>query len=182
MSRNSKNVASLEVFLNLVFPSTRPYLGYFPRILEVTLDNTCFLCRKEIGNTILVFKNSDLKINHLVPPPQMKEDDVMCVHCFNQMLRSRQTNINKNRIDTLVEILQKEMLNNEINIDSILEKLDKEMDQWSLSEPVKTFYLVEVMDIIEVAAQYQTSKLETVNQIRNLLSLDFDKKTQFRDE
>jgi tRNA A37 threonylcarbamoyladenosine dehydratase len=112
----------------------------------------------------------------------MKEDDVMCVHCFNQMLRSRQTNINKNRIDTLVEILQKEMLNNEINIDSILEKLDKEMDQWSLSEPVKTFYLVEVMDIIEIAAQYQTSKLETVNQIRNLLSLDFDKKTQLRDE
>jgi len=98
------------------------------------------------------------------------------------MLRSRQTNINKNRIDTLVEILQKEMLNNEINIDSILEKLDKEMDQWSLSEPVKTFYLVEVMDIIEIAAQYQTSKLETVNQIRNLLSLDFDKKTQLRDE
>ena len=112
----------------------------------------------------------------------MKEDDVMCVHCFNQMLRSRQTNINKNRIDTLVEILQKEMLNNEINIDSILEKLDKEMDQWSLSEPVKTFYLVEVMDIIEIAAQYQTSKLETVNQIRNLLSLDFDKKTQSGDE
>ncbi len=98
------------------------------------------------------------------------------------MLRSRQTNINKNRIDTLVEILQKEMLNNEINIDSILEKLDKEMEKWSLSEPVKTFYLVEVMDIIEIAAQYQTSKLETVNQIRNLLSLDFDKKSQSGDD
>jgi tRNA A37 threonylcarbamoyladenosine dehydratase len=117
-----------------------------------------------------------------VPPPQIKEDDEICVHCFNQMLRSRQTNVNKNRIDTLVEILQKEMLENEINIDSVLDKLDKEMDQWSLSEPVKTFYLVEVMDIIEIAAQYQTSKLETVNQIRNLLSLDFDKKTQLRDE
>ncbi len=98
------------------------------------------------------------------------------------MLRSRQTNINKNRIDTLVEILQKEMLNNEINIDSILEKLDQEMEKWSLSEPVKTFYLVEVMDIIEIAAQYQTSKLETVNQIRNLLSLDFDKKSQSGDD
>ena len=98
------------------------------------------------------------------------------------MLRSRQTNINKNRIDTLVEILQKEMLNNEINIDSILEKLNKEMEKWSLSEPVKTFYLVEVMDIIEIAAQYQTSKLETVNQIRNLLSLDFDKKSQSGDD
>ena len=137
---------------------------------------------KEIGNTSLVFKKSDLEINHLVPPPQMKEDDLTCVHCFNQMLRSRQTNINKNRIDTLVEILQEEMLENEINIDSVLEKLDNEMEKWSLSEPVKTFYLVEVMDIIEIAAQYQTSKLETVNQIRNLLSLDFDKKTQSGDE
>jgi tRNA A37 threonylcarbamoyladenosine dehydratase len=112
----------------------------------------------------------------------MKEDDVMCVHCFNQMLRSRQTNINKNRIDTLVEILQKEMLNNKINIDSILEKLDQEMEKWSLSEPVKTFYLVEVMDIIEVAAQYQTNKLETVNQIKNMLSLNLDQKTQSGDE
>jgi len=146
--------------------------------LEATLDKTCFLCSKEIGNTSLVFKNSDLTANHLVVPPQMKEDDVMCVHCFNQRLRSRQTNINKNRIDTLVDILQEEMLKEEINIDSVLEKLDKEMDQWSLSEPVKTFYLVEVMDIIEIAAQYQTNKLETVNQIKNMLSLNFDLKTQ----
>ncbi len=148
----------------------------------MALDKTCFLCSKEIGNTSLVFKNSDLTINHLVVPSQMKEDDVMCVHCFNQRLRSRQTNINKDRIDTLVEILQEEMLKNNINIDSVLEKLDKEMDQWSLSEPVKTFYLVEVMDIIEIAAQYQTNKLETVNQIKNMLSLNFDLKTQSGDE
>ncbi len=148
----------------------------------MALDDTCFLCSKEIGNTTLFFKNSDLTANHLEIPLKMQEDDVMCVHCFNQMLRSRQTNINKNRIDTLVEILQEEMLNNEINIDSILEKLDNEMEKWSLSEPVKTFYLVEVMDIIEIAAQYQTSKLETVNQIRNLLSLDFDKKSQSGDD
>ncbi len=159
-------------------PPKRAYLGYFPRINEVTLDNTCFLCSKEIGNTSLVFKNSDLTVNHLVVPAQMKEGDVICVYCFNHRLRSRQTNINKNRIDTLVDILQKEMLANEINVDSILGKLDKEMELWSLSEPVKTFYLVEVMDIIEIAAQYQTNKLETVNQIRNLLSLNFDQKTQ----
>jgi len=74
------------------------------------------------------------------------------------------------------------MLKNEINIDSVLEKLDKEMDQWSLSEPVKTFYLVEVMDIIEIAAQYQTNKLETVSQIKNMLSLNFDQKSQSGDE
>jgi hypothetical protein len=148
----------------------------------MTLDKTCFLCSKEIGNTSLVFKNSDLIINHLVSPAQMKEDDVICVHCFNQRLRSRQTNVNKNRIDTLVDILQEEMLKNEINIDSVLEKLDKEMEKWSLSEPVKTFYLVEVMDIIEIAAQYQTNKLETVNQIKNMLSLNFDQKSQSGDE
>jgi len=159
-------------------PPKRAYLGYFPRIYEVTLDSTCFLCSKEIGNTSLVFKNSDLTVNHLVVPAQMKEGDVICVYCFNHRLRSRQTNINKNRIDILVDILQKEMLANEINVDSILGKLDKEMELWSLSEPVKTFYLIEVMDIIEIAAQYQTNKLETVNQIRNLLSLDFDQKTQ----
>ncbi len=112
----------------------------------------------------------------------MKEDDVLGVHCFNQRLRSRQTNINKNRIDTLVDLLQEEMLKNEINIDSVLDRLDKEMEKWSLSEPVKTFYLVEVMDIIEVVAQYQTNKLETVNQIKNMLSLNFDLKTQSGDE
>jgi len=150
----------------------------FFRTLEVALNGTCFQCSKEIGNTSLVFKNSDLAINHLETPAQMKEDDVICVFCFNQRLRSRQTNINKNRIDTLVNILQNEMLKNEINVDSVLEKLDKEMELWSLSEPVKTFYLVEVMDIIEIAAQYQTSKLETANQIRNLLSLNFEPKTQ----
>ncbi len=148
----------------------------------MALDKTCFLCSKEIGNTSLVFKNSDLTVNHLVTPAQMKEDDVICVHCFNQRLRSRQTNINKDRIDTLVDILQEEMLKNEINIDSVLEKLDKEMERWSLSEPVKTFYLVEVMDIIEIAAQYQTNKLETFNQIKNMLSLNFDLKTQSGDE
>jgi len=142
------------------------------------LDSTCFLCSKEIGNTSLVFKNLDLTVNHLVVPAQMKEDDVICVYCFNHRLRSRQTNVNKNRIDTLVDILQKEMLANEINVDSVLGKLDKEMELWSLSEPVKTFYLVEVMDIIEIVAQYQTNKLETVNQIRNLLSLNSDPKTQ----
>ncbi len=114
----------------------------------------------------------------MVALPQMKEDDVICVHCFNQRLRSRQTNINKNRIDTLVEILQEEILKDEINIDSILEKLDKQMELWSLSEPVKTFYLVEVMDIIEIAAQYQTNKLETVSEIKNLLSLNSDLKTK----
>lgn len=112
----------------------------------------------------------------------MQEGDVMCVHCFNQTLRSRQTNVNKNRIDTLVEILQNEMLENEIDIDSVLDKLDIEMEKWSLSEPVKTFYLVEVMDIIEVAAQYQTNKLETINQIKDLLSLNFDAKTKSGDE
>jgi len=111
----------------------------------------------------------------------MKEDDVICVHCFNKRLRSRQTNINKNRIDALVDILQKEMDKNEINIDSVLEKLDKEMGQWSLLEPVKTFYLIEVMDIIEIAVQDQANKISTINQIRNLLSLNFDLKTQSKE-
>ena len=82
----------------------------------MALDDTCFLCSKEIGNTTLFFKNSDLTANHLEIPLKMQDDDVMCVHCFNQSLRSRQTNINKNRIDTLVEILQNEMLENKIDI------------------------------------------------------------------
>jgi len=150
----------------------------FLTTLEVILDNTCFLCSKEIENTSLVFKNSDLTINHMAIPTQMKEDDVICVHCFNQRLRNTTTNINKKRIDALVAILQNEMDKNEINIDSILEKLDKEMEQWSLSEPVKTFYLIEVMDIIEIAVQDQSNNLATINQIRNLLSLNFDLKTQ----
>jgi len=114
----------------------------------------------------------------LVVPTQMKDDDVICVHCFNDRLKSPTTNISKNRIGSLVDILQKEMDKNQIDIDSILEKLDKEMELWSLSESVKTFYLVEVMNIIEIAVQTQSNKIATVNQIRNLLSLSFDSKTQ----
>jgi len=55
---------------------------------------------------------------------------------------------------------------------AVLEMLDTEMDSWSLSEPVKTFYLVQVMDIIEVAIQDESKKFSAINQIRKMLSLN----------
>jgi len=67
---------------------------------------------------------------------------------------------------------------NEINVDSILGTLDTEMKGWSLSEPVKTAYLVQVMDIIEVAIHDESQKFSVINQIRKMLSLNFDTKSQ----
>jgi len=133
----------------------------------------CFLCNIEIRNTSLIFKKSDLTINDLVVPNQMVEGDVLCVNCFDKRLKSPKTNTSKARIDKLVNILEKEMDKNEINVDSILGTLNTEMNGWSLSEPVKTAYLVQVMDIIEVSIQDESQKFSTINQIREMLSLNF---------
>ncbi len=103
----------------------------------------------------------------------MVEGDVLCVNCFDKRLKNSKTNTSKARIDKLVNILEKEMDKNEINIDSILGTLDTEMNDWSLSEPVKTAYLVQVMDIIEVAIQDESQKFSAINQIREMLSLNF---------
>ncbi len=138
----------------------------------------CFQCNLEIRNTSLIFKKSDLTINDLVVPNQMVEGDVLCVNCFDKRLKSPKTNTSKARIDKLVNILEKEMDKNEINVDSILGTLDTEMNGWSLSEPVKTTYLVQVMDIIEVAIQDESEKFSTINQIRKMLSLNFYVKSQ----
>ncbi len=140
------------------------------------MAQACVLCSMEIGNTSLVFKKSDLTINSLIVPNQMTEENVVCVNCFNQILKNPKTNTNRARIDILVNILEKEMDENEVNIDSILEKMDIEMNKWSLSEPVKTAYLVEVMDIIEVAIYDESSKRTAINQIRKILYLNFDVK------
>ena len=142
------------------------------------MTQVCFLCNMEIGNTSLIFKKSDLTINGLVVPDQMTEGDVLCVNCFDQRLKSPKTNTSKARIDKLVNIFEKEMDKNEVNVDSILERLDTEMNDWSLSEPVKTTYLVQVMDIIEVAIPDESEKFSAINQIRKMLSLNFDVKSQ----
>ncbi len=142
------------------------------------MAQACFLCNREIGNTSLIFKKSDLTINHISIPNQMTESDILCVNCYDQRLKSSSTNIRKARIDILVNIFEKEMDKNEINVDSILKKLETELNQWSLSEPDKTDYLVQVMDIIEVAIQDESNKLSTLNQIRKMLSLNFDVKTR----
>jgi len=138
---------------------------------------TCFLCNMEIGNTSLIFKKSDLTINVLLVPNQMTDSDVLCVNCFNQRLKSPKTNTSKARIDKLVNILEKGMDENKINVDSVLQRLDTEMNIWSLSEPVKTAYLVQVMDIIEVAIQDESKKFTAINQIRKMLSLNFSVKS-----
>jgi hypothetical protein len=130
----------------------------------------------EIGNTSLVFKKSDLTIHSLIVPNQMTEENVVCVNCFNQMLQNPKTNTHRARINILVNILEKEMDKNEVNLDSILEKMDAEMNKWSLSESVKTAYLVGVMDIIEVTIHDGSNKLSALNQIRKMLSLNFDVK------
>ena len=103
-----------------------------------SMTQTCFLCKLDIGNTSLIFKKSDLPLNHLSIPDKITEGDVLCVNCFNQLLKSPITNISKARIDKLVVIFVKEMDKNEINIDFILEKLNTEMTQWSGAEAEKT--------------------------------------------
>ena len=138
----------------------------------------CFLCNMEIGKTSLIFKKSDLTINGLLVPDQMTEGDVLCVNCFDQRLKSPKTNTSKTRIDKLVNIFEKEMDKNEVNVDSILERLDTEMNGWSLSEPVKTTYLIQVMDIIEVVMQDESKKISAINHIRKMLSLNFYVKSQ----
>ncbi len=142
------------------------------------MTQACVQCNMEIGNTSLVFKKSDLTINSLIVPNQMTEKDVLCVNCFNQMLKNPKINTNKAKINILADIVKKEMDKNEIDVDSILKKLDTEMATWSLSESVKTEYLEEVMDIIEVAIHDESSKKSTLNQIRKFLSLNFDVKSQ----
>ena len=142
------------------------------------MTQVCFLCNMEIGNTSLIFKKSDLTINGLVVPDQMTEGDVLCVNCFDQRLKNPKTNTSKARIDKLVNIFEKEMDKNEVNVDSILERLDTEMNGWSLSEPVKTAYLVQVMDIIEVAIPDESENFSAINQIRKMLSLNFNVKSQ----
>jgi len=87
------------------------------------MAQVCFLC-----NTSLIFKKSDLTINNLLVPNQMTEGDVLCVNCFNQRLESPKTNTSKARIDKLVNILEKEMDENKVNIDSVLQRLDTEMN------------------------------------------------------
>jgi len=142
------------------------------------MSQTCFLCNMKIENTSLIFKKSDLTINSLVVPNQMTDVGVLCVNCFDRMLKSPKTNVNKARIDKLVNILEKEMDKNEVNVDSVLDRLDTEMNGWRLSEPVKTACLVQVMDIIEIALQDESEKFSTINQIRKMLSLNFDVKSQ----
>jgi len=140
------------------------------------MAQACVLCSIEIGNTSLVFKKSDLTINSLIVPNQMTEENVVCVNCFNKLIKNPKTNTNIARINILVNVLEKEMDENEFNIDSVLEKMDTEMNKWSLSESVKTAYLVGVMDIIEVAIHDESNKQSAINQIRKMLSLDFDVK------
>ena len=112
----------------------------------------------------------------------MTEADILCVNCYDQRLKSPITNISKARIDKLVKIFEKEMDKNEIKVESILKKLVTELSQWSISEPDKTDYLVQVMDIIEVAIQDESNKLSTLNQIRKTLSLNFDVKLPPKDQ
>ncbi len=146
------------------------------------MAQACFLCNREIGNTSLIFKKSDLTINSLQVPEEMTEENILCVNCFDERLKSPKMNTNKARIDILVNIFEKEMDKNEINNDSILKKLDTEMNQWSLSEPDKTDYLVQVMDIIEVAIHDESNKVSALNQIRKTLSLNFDVKSRPKDQ
>jgi len=142
------------------------------------MTKVCLLCNMEIEKTSLIFKKSDLTINSLVVPDQMTEGDVLCVNCFDKKLKSPKTNTSKARIDKLINFFEKEMDKNEVNVDFILERIDTEMNGWSLSEPVKTAYLIQVMNIIEEAIQDESKKFPAMNQIRKMLSLNFDVKSQ----
>jgi len=134
----------------------------------------CFLCSHELAETSIKFRINDLTTTGLLVPQEMTDEDIMCMNCFNSRLENPETNPNKSRIYTLVEIAKKEMDKDVIDVDSTLDKLDNEMNRWSLSESVKGSVLVEVMNIIELDMADRSSVLAAINQMRGLLPQPFE--------
>ena len=118
---------------------------------------SCILCSNEILKDSLKFKKKDLTTNEIVVPQGMTNTDLICVNCFNSRLEDPTTNLRKARLYILLNIVREEMQKKELDVDSLLHKLDEGMDQWSLSEANKVSYIEDVMKTVELDLQEEQS-------------------------
>ena len=139
-----------------------------PRSL-LNMVESCILCRNEILKDSLKFKKKDLTTNEIVVPQGMTDTDLICVNCFNSRLEDPITNARKARLDILLNIVREEMRKKELDVDSLLDKLDEGMNQWTLSEANKVSYIEDVMKTIELDLQdeqsYMFSQIKRIKDI-----------------
>ena len=118
---------------------------------------SCILCSNEILKDSLKFKKKDLTINEIVVPQGMTDTDLICVNCFNSRLEDPTTNLRKARLYILLNIIREEMQKKELDVDSLLNKLDEGMNQWSLSEANKVSYIEDLMKTVELDLEEEQS-------------------------
>ena len=118
---------------------------------------SCILCSNEILKDSLKFKKKDLTINEIVVPQGMTDTDLICVNCFNSRLEDPITNLRKARLYILLNIVREEMRKKELDVDSLLDKLDEGMNQWSLSEANKVSYIEDLMKTVELDLEEEQS-------------------------
>ena len=130
---------------------------------------SCILCSNEILKDSLKFKKKDLTINEIVVPQGMTDTDLICVNCFNSRLEDTTTNLRKARLYILLNIVREEMRKKELDVDSLLNKLDEGMNQWSLSEANKVSYIEDVMKTVELdlheEQSYMFSQIKRIKDI-----------------
>ena len=130
---------------------------------------SCILCSNEIIKDSLKFKKKDLTTNEIVVPQGMTETDLICVNCFNSILEDPITNTRKARFNILLNIVRDEMQKKELDVDSLLDKLDEGMNQWSLSEANKVSYIEDVMKTVELdlheEQSYMFSQIKRIKDI-----------------
>ena len=110
---------------------------------------SCILCRNEILKDSLKFKKTDLITNEILVPQGMTDTDLICTNCFNLRLEDPLTNVGKSRTYLLLDIVRQEMGRKEFDVASLIDKLDKEMNKWPLSEADRGRYMENVMKMIE---------------------------------
>ena len=135
----------------------------------LNMVESCILCSNEIIKDSLKFKKKDLTTNEIVVPQGMTEMDLICVNCFNSILEDPITNTRKARFNILLNIVRDEMQKKELDVDSLLDKLDEGMNQWSLSEANKVSYIEDVMKTVELdlheEQSYMFSQIKRIKDI-----------------
>ena len=135
----------------------------------LNMVESCILCSNEIIKDSLKFKKKDLTTNEIVVPQGMTETDLICVNCFNSRLEDPITNTRKARFNILLNIVREEMQKKELDVDSLLDKLDEGMNQWSLSEANKVRYIEDVMKTVELdlheEQSYMFSQIKRIKDI-----------------
>ncbi len=135
----------------------------------LNMAESCILCSNEILKDSLKFKKKDLTANEIVLPQGMTDTDLICANCFNSRLEDPTTNLRKARLHILLNIVHEEMRKKELDVNSLLDKLDEGMNLWSLSEANKVSYIEDVMKTVELDLQeeqsYMVSQMKSIKDI-----------------